>query len=578
MPRRSYNYSRVSDPRQAREGRDGLRRQDSYAQQLSAENGWCLDDSLVFIDKGRSGFHGDNLKATAALACFLDAIRTGRVAPGSVLIIENIDRLSRQEVDVAYDLFRSIIKAGVWIATKTPPRIYKKESNSFMDLMEPIWLMYLAHMESKKKSERIGDQWQTRRKNAREAKLPHGGLCPAWLSHGTQGYTILEGPANTIRTIHRLAQEGLGLLRILRWLDAHAVEHPPFAAQQLQERWNRKHPDEPRTYPQRWTGWYVQNILRDRAVIGYYQPHTGRPGHQQAVGEPIPGYYPAVITEDEWLRTQAMMDGRRRAAGRPGAVETNLFTGLVLEANSRERLSCTCASAGDGKRMRIYRYLANTQKAGGIRFAYDQFEAGILRRIGQFTERDVLPSAAAADAREARIGKLQDQLRAIDQRMDMTSKDYDAEDDPEVRNRLKASLRRQAEEKRAVAKDLERLKLESATGLADALKEAKSIIAVLDEARGKPQEESLRRRLKVALRWLVDEVWLVVQPVHSKLNVGHAQIYLRGVARPRYVQLLPLPPRRLPDGFEPWHLGACDFRAGDVGHAARGAKPGQLVG
>ncbi len=90
--------------------------------QLSSEEGWCLDDSLVFVDKGRSGFHGDNLKPIAGLTQFLDAVRTGRVTPGSVLIIENLDRLSRQDVDIAYDLFRSIIKAGIWIATKTPPR------------------------------------------------------------------------------------------------------------------------------------------------------------------------------------------------------------------------------------------------------------------------------------------------------------------------------------------------------------------------------------------------------------------------------------------------------------------------
>src|SRR5437870_1300765 len=113
MPRRAYSYSRVSDPKQVKG--DGLRRQDDFAARICAEEGWCLDDSLHFADKGRSGYHGDNLKATADLARFLDLVKSGRVTASSVLIVENIDRLSRQEVDVAYDLFRGILKAGVWI-------------------------------------------------------------------------------------------------------------------------------------------------------------------------------------------------------------------------------------------------------------------------------------------------------------------------------------------------------------------------------------------------------------------------------------------------------------------------------
>src|SRR5262249_62018665 len=88
MPRRAYSYSRVSDPTQAKKDKDGLRRQDDYAPTLCAEHGWCLDDALHFVDKGKSGFHGENVKGTAALARFLELVRRGRITPGSVLIIE----------------------------------------------------------------------------------------------------------------------------------------------------------------------------------------------------------------------------------------------------------------------------------------------------------------------------------------------------------------------------------------------------------------------------------------------------------------------------------------------------------
>jgi DNA invertase Pin-like site-specific DNA recombinase len=570
MPRRAYSYSRVSDPRQAKVGRDGLRRQDDYAQQLCDEHSWCLDDSLIFTDKGRSGFHCDNLKATAGLTRFLEAVKSGRVTSGSVLIIENIDRLSRQEVDAAYDLFRGIIKAGVWIATKTPPRIYKRESNSVMDLMEPIWLMYLAHMESKKKSDRIAEQWKTRRKNARAGKAPHGALCPAWLSHTPSGYVVLEGPARTIRTIHQLAQEGLGLLRIIRWLNNHADEHPPFGGEARVERWLRKHPGEPVPFTARWVPEYVRMLLRERAVVGEYQPHTGRPGHEKAAGEPIPGYYPAVVTEDEWLRTQATIDSRKGVSGRPGAVETNLFTGLVWEGTTRQRLSCTCTSAGGGKR--IYRYLATGQAAGGVRFSYDQFEAGILRRIGQLEPKDVLPPDAARDAQEARLAEIRGRLVALDHRIAEVQAQVEDPDNAAAVAILTRSLTRMVEEKKQLEGEHKALHWESRTSRGETLTEAQTIIELLEAARGTPEEEPLRRRLKAALHWLVEEIWIVVQRLGQRTAIGHAQIYLRGGVR-RPVQLPPLQrPSRPRAGLKIWQLEACDFRAGDVGDAARHAK------
>src|SRR5262245_49657866 len=106
MPRRAYSYLRISDPKQARG--DGLDRQEGFAERICAQNKWCLDDSLRFVDRGKSGFHGDN-RLTGALGQFLAAVRSKRIAEGSVLIVENLDRLSREKMDEAYDQFRGIL-------------------------------------------------------------------------------------------------------------------------------------------------------------------------------------------------------------------------------------------------------------------------------------------------------------------------------------------------------------------------------------------------------------------------------------------------------------------------------------
>src|SRR5262245_6006274 len=98
MPRRAYRYIRISSKRQERG--DGIRRQEEYAPQLCAAKGWLLDDALVLRDIG-SAFRGGNADV-GMLAQFLEAVKGGLVSRGSVLIIESLDRLSRDDVDDVY--------------------------------------------------------------------------------------------------------------------------------------------------------------------------------------------------------------------------------------------------------------------------------------------------------------------------------------------------------------------------------------------------------------------------------------------------------------------------------------------
>ena len=74
-----------------------------------------------------SAFRGANAKV-GALAEFLEVIRIGRVLRGSVIIIESIDRLSRNEVGEALQLFISILNSGVSIVTREPRRTYSQDS------------------------------------------------------------------------------------------------------------------------------------------------------------------------------------------------------------------------------------------------------------------------------------------------------------------------------------------------------------------------------------------------------------------------------------------------------------------
>jgi DNA invertase Pin-like site-specific DNA recombinase len=55
------------------------------------------------------GFTGANLSDHSALTALLHAAKTGRLKPGTRLIVESLDRLSRQEMSLAVRLFLDIL-------------------------------------------------------------------------------------------------------------------------------------------------------------------------------------------------------------------------------------------------------------------------------------------------------------------------------------------------------------------------------------------------------------------------------------------------------------------------------------
>ena len=62
------------------------------------------------------------------MGAFIKAIETGKVKKGSYLIVESLDRLSREEVIDALEIFLKIIRAGINIVTLVDNHLYSKAS------------------------------------------------------------------------------------------------------------------------------------------------------------------------------------------------------------------------------------------------------------------------------------------------------------------------------------------------------------------------------------------------------------------------------------------------------------------
>jgi hypothetical protein len=89
----------------------------------------------------------------------VNAIDGGHVVPGSYLLVESLDRLSRADVlTIALPQFTSIINKGIIIVTLRDKKIYSSESikKHPIDLIMSILIMIRANEESDTKADRVG--------------------------------------------------------------------------------------------------------------------------------------------------------------------------------------------------------------------------------------------------------------------------------------------------------------------------------------------------------------------------------------------------------------------------------------
>jgi DNA invertase Pin-like site-specific DNA recombinase len=289
---KAYSYLRFSTPEQMKG--DSHRRQTALAARYAATHGLELDES-TFQDLGVSAFKGDNA-ATGALRQFRNAVEDGLIPQGSFLLVESLDRLTRDHIVAAQSLLMSIISAGVSIATIRPgaERVYSVESlkQDGTNLIIAIVEMMRAHGESAMKSSRLKEVWQAKRTKLDKVNLTS--IAPAWLQPklARDGFDVIEDRADIVRGIFRDYLAGVGMETIATRLNKAEVK--PWGRGAF---WRRS---------------YIAKILANPAVMGTFTPHTESRANgltNRTPCEPVPGYFPEVIDADTFRSAQGMKQG-----------------------------------------------------------------------------------------------------------------------------------------------------------------------------------------------------------------------------------------------------------------------------
>src|SRR5215831_7906813 len=129
----AYSYIRLSTELQ-RKGH-GRQRQLEASAAYAKSRGWQLVETLEDI---RSAFRGANVEY-GALGLFLAAIEQHMIPGGSYLIVESLDRLSRQPTRKSLALFLRILNAGINVFSLQDGREYLADENTDdLDLLASI--------------------------------------------------------------------------------------------------------------------------------------------------------------------------------------------------------------------------------------------------------------------------------------------------------------------------------------------------------------------------------------------------------------------------------------------------------
>ena len=382
---------------------DSLRRQLETSRRYADEHGLELVEDFELRDIGVSAYRGKNI-ASGAFGRFLEAVREGKVERGSYLLVESMDRMSRQAPSKALQPFLEVINSGIVLVTMNPLEVFTEQTLDFYRLLMALTIMQRSYEESDLKSHRLQSAWVTKRKDASAKKLT--ARCPSWLrlSADRSRFEIVEDRAAIVRRIFNDAAAGIGTYTIVRRLNE--AKTPTFTGQ-----------------GEGWQNSTVNKILTSTAAIGTFQPSKMMAGKRQPEGDPIRGYFPRIVSDAVFESAQrGRLDrrtrpesGRKGSGGPKGKHYTNLFSKLAVCDYCGQPMQYQ--NKGTPPKGQSYLVCSNAVRNLGCemtgRWRYDQFEATFL----SFVERLDLASLVSSSEHSGKRTELTLQLDAIDGRI-----------------------------------------------------------------------------------------------------------------------------------------------------------------
>lgn len=300
----AYSYIRLSSSQQILG--DGQRRQMEAAQDYCKANNLTLS-TRTFKDLGVSGFkEGDRPSLSDLHAC----IDSGTIKAGSVIILEKLDRLSRQGISKTQVMLEEILSKGVIVVSLMDG--LRLDSTSLNDLTSVIRIAIAADLgqqESKTKSKRILANKAAMKEKIRAGEVVSMKL-PFWLSREGDKY-VFNTNKPIVDEIIRLRLNGNSFMSIARNLNEQGMKSPVLG---------------------HWTQSTTRQVLRNPNLYGAIQLTVKVQGKYKP-DELIQDYFPALVSYQDYLILYG--DVVKRAGGHSGI---NPLAGLVFCSDCGSRM------------------------------------------------------------------------------------------------------------------------------------------------------------------------------------------------------------------------------------------------
>ncbi|WP_162010866.1 recombinase family protein [Neptuniibacter caesariensis] len=390
-------YIRYSSMQQ--EDGDSERRQLHLIEMYAKANNLRIDESLSAKDRSVSAYHGANMKS--GMGDILNHIKEGRLQDGDYLLLENLDRFSRDHILQSAPTLFQIISNGINVVTVSDGQLFSKDGTALMTMMQSIMQLSRAHDESKAKSDRGKAVWDAKREAIKvgNSNKIMTSVSPNWLKPNKDKteFVIHEERANIVKRIFDLSDQGIGSVSITKILNGENI--PTFGRAEF------------------WQKSAIDKILNSRAVLGECEFYTGQVlenGKKRRVstGIVVKDYYPKVISEALFDRVQMKRKSRvTGGGGRKGSLFSNLFTGIVKcgECNS------TMQFINKGKRPKGRTYLKcrgheHGTRCKGVNWRYDKVESHIINLMQHLPIQDLLPQ----EAQETQLMQQEKEVQAME--------------------------------------------------------------------------------------------------------------------------------------------------------------------
>ena len=327
----ALSYLRFSSAQQVKD----IKKEDQInrAKQWAEENGYQFSETS-FSDLGVSAYKGDN-STIGDLGRFLKAVEDGLIPRGSALVIEALDRLSRENQWRGQMLLGNILSNGVDVVTLNDNQKYTFEDlQQDMGVAIRIVLAFnLAHAESQQKSRRVTAGWQRNLEQVKTGKRKRSSAIPNWLKlAGTMDdghFEVIEEKAQVTRELFSRFADGETVWSIAKNFRDREITTPrgkTFASGN------------------------IYRLVKSKAPYGILEIGKGTK-NDRTIFDQIDDYFPRILDEDVQRRVKMRLDGiaNRKEGNRivndPKRKTNGILTG-VIRTTEGER--CVCRRSTNG--------------------------------------------------------------------------------------------------------------------------------------------------------------------------------------------------------------------------------------